>query len=66
MNDIYYKVLQSGSLPHLQRLLEKAKTNGWQPVGNIDLFKGKFVQPIKFSGYEDDTTEMITVENVEN
>ena len=30
-------------------------------MGNIDLLDGEYVQPIKFSDYEDDPTEIITV-----
>ena len=62
MSEKYYKVLRSGSLSHLHQLLMDARMSGWEPVGDLDLFDGVYVQPIKKNDYEDDTTEIITVE----
>ena len=61
MSERYFKVLRSKSLESLHELLSSAENQGWKPVGNIDLLDGEYVQPIKFSDYEDDPTEIITV-----
>lgn len=61
MNERYYKVLRSNSLSTLQELLSEAEIQGWEPVGNLDLLNGVYVQPVKFTIYEDDSTEIITV-----
>jgi len=63
MNEHYYKVLRAKSIESLHDLVSIAESQGWNPVGNIDLLDGEYVQPIKFSDYEDDTTEIITIRN---
>lgn len=61
MSERYYKVLRSNSLSTLQQLLSEAEIQGWQRVGGLDLLDGEYAQPVKFTDYEDDTTEIITV-----
>ena len=64
MNERYFKVLRSNSLSTLQELLSESINQGWEPIGNLDLLDGEFAQPIKFTDYEDDTTEIITVKDI--
>ncbi len=64
MSKKYYKVLRSDSLSHLQLLLTDTRMRGWEPVGVLEIFKDEYAQPIQLRGYEDDTTEAITVVDV--
>ena len=64
MNEKYYKVLRSNSLSTLEELLSESINRGWEPIGNLDLLDGEYAQPIKFTVYEDDTTEIITVNDI--
>ena len=65
MSESYYKVLRSRSLESLHKLLSDAESQGWHSIGNIDLLNGEYAQPIKFSHFDDDPTEIITVKNYE-
>ena len=64
MNERYYKVLRARSLPLLKKLLSEKQAQGWEAVGNLDLLQGEYAQPIRFTGYEDDVTETITVRDI--
>lgn len=63
MSERYYKVLRSNSLSNLEKLLLDSKNQGWEPVGGLDEFDGKYAQTIQFKNYDDDVTEIITVWN---
>jgi hypothetical protein len=66
MNDKYYKVLRSASVSDLKELLSEVKSQGWEPVGKLDLLDGEYAQPVKFISYEDDVTEIITIRDTRN
>ena len=61
MSERYYKVLRSNSLKSLQDLLSIAENQGWEAIGKIDILNGEYTQPIKYSDYDDDPTEINTV-----
>ena len=61
MTELEYKALRSSTISDLNLMLKKLTKKGWKPVGDIEVFGGQYVQPIKIS-MNLDITEEITQE----